>query len=83
MFTFEYNTTMNDPGLNTFCINNDGQYDDRGVDLMLLRWMLTLTPNQRLLEMERQARDQLKLLKYGEQHRQIKTRKNTDLSKAE
>jgi hypothetical protein len=48
------------------------EQDERGVDLSLLRWMLSLTPRERLLEMERNARDTEQLLAYGRKHRQTK-----------
>jgi hypothetical protein len=34
-----------------------GEYDENGVDLSLIRWMLSLTPTERLQWMERCARD--------------------------
>jgi hypothetical protein len=34
-----------------------GDYDENGVDLSLIRWMLSLTPTERLQWMERCARD--------------------------
>lgn len=45
-------------------------HSESGVDLTLLRWMLSLTPMQRLVVMERNARDTLKLLEYGRRHRE-------------
>jgi len=33
------------------------QYDAHGVDLTLLRWTLSMTPLERLRQMERAARD--------------------------
>lgn len=49
---------------------DDGQYDDNGVDLSLLRWMKQMTPRQRLEVMERSARDTQRLIDYGRKHRQ-------------
>lgn len=48
--------------------------DETGVDLTLLRWTLSMTPHERLLVMERAARDTLRLLEYGRQHREIQAR---------
>lgn len=41
-----------DPG-----IAPERQYDAHGVDLTLLRWTLSMTPLERLRQMERAARD--------------------------
>ena len=49
-----------------------GDYDDSGVDLSLLRYMLGLSPLERLTRMEEHARDTLVLYEYGRQHRQAK-----------
>jgi hypothetical protein len=49
-----------------------GDYDDSGVDLSLLRYMLGLSPLERLMRMEEHARDTLVLYEYGRQHRQAK-----------
>jgi hypothetical protein len=50
-----------------------GEYDESGVDLSLLRWFLQLDPIQRLLLMERHARDTQLLNEYGRKHREAKT----------
>ncbi|MBI3463897.1 MAG: hypothetical protein HY000_12695 [Planctomycetes bacterium] len=52
------------------------EHDSSGVDLSLLRWMLRLTPLERLEAMERRARDYQKLLEYGRQHRETPARQN-------
>jgi hypothetical protein len=51
-------------------------YDENGVDLSLLRWMLSLTPLERLDVMEQHAADTLELLEYGRQHREKKAQRN-------
>jgi hypothetical protein len=57
-------------------VESFGDYDQNGVDLTLLRWMLSLKPLERLAEMERHARDTLTLLEYGRQHRQAQAAPN-------
>src|SRR5687768_14193536 len=47
-----------------------GEYDEQGVDLSLLRWMLGLSPLERLIQMERYAHDTELILEYGRRHRQ-------------
>jgi hypothetical protein len=47
-----------------------GEYDENGVDVSLLRWLLTLTPLERLQLMERHARDTRLLNEYGRRSRQ-------------
>ena len=49
-----------------------GDYDENGVDLSLLRYMLSLTPRQRLERMQECALQTLKLLEYGRRHREAK-----------
>ena len=49
-----------------------GDYDASGVDLSLLRYMLRLTPLQRLIAMERHARDMVILHEYGRRNREAK-----------
>ncbi len=51
-----------------------GEYDESGVDLTLLRWMIGLSPRQRLVIMEQHARDTERLLEYGRRHREAKAR---------
>ena len=46
------------------------QTTDTGVDLTLLRFMLALTPLERLKHMTKHAGDVAKLLEYGRQHRE-------------
>jgi hypothetical protein len=54
----------------TRCTPYYGEYDENGVDLSLLRWMLRLSPLERLQVMERAARDTLILNEYGRRHRE-------------
>jgi hypothetical protein len=49
-----------------------GEYDESGVDLSLLRYMLALSPLERLQRMEAHARDTQILLEYGRRHREAK-----------
>jgi hypothetical protein len=49
-----------------------GDYDPAGVDLSLLRWVLSLPPLERLKLMERHARDPLLLYEYGRRHREAR-----------
>jgi hypothetical protein len=51
-----------------------GDQDENGVDLSLIRNMLALSPWDRLVLMDRHARDTLILLEYGRQHRESKAR---------
>jgi len=44
------------------------QYDANGVDLTLLRWTLSMTPLERLQQMERAARDTKALNELGRQN---------------
>ena len=53
-----------------------GDYDETGVDLSLIRWMLKLSPRERLAVMERGARDTQRLLDYGRKHRQATLGRN-------
>jgi hypothetical protein len=50
-----------------------GEYDNNGVDLSLIRYMLRMTPLERLIVMEQHARDTSTLLEYGRRHRETKT----------
>ena len=47
-----------------------GEYDESGVDLSLLRYMLSLSPLQRLLVVEKCARDTRILYECGRKHRE-------------
>jgi hypothetical protein len=49
-----------------------GDHDASGVDLSLLRYMLRLTPLERLTVMERHARDMVVLHEYGRRSREAK-----------
>jgi len=52
--------------------NDYGEQDENGVDLSLLRYMLRLSPLERLRVMERHARDTELLYEYGRRHREAK-----------
>lgn len=47
-----------------------GDYDENGVDLSLLRYLLSLSPLERLRLMERHARDTQMLNEYGRRYRE-------------
>ena len=51
-----------------------GDQDENGVDLSLIRNMLALSPWDRLVLMDRHARDTLMLMEYGRRHRESKAR---------
>lgn len=53
-----------------------GEYDANGVDWSLLRWMLRLSPLERLVVMERHANDTRQLLEYGRKHREAQAAGN-------
>ncbi len=52
---------------------NYGDYDANGVDRSLLRYMLRLTPLERLEVMERHAREMVALHELGKRNREAKT----------
>ena len=54
-----------------------GEYDENGVDVSLLRYFLRLTPFERLVMMERYARDLTALHEYGRRHRETKASSNS------
>ena len=47
---------------------NYGDYDESGVDLSLIRYVLQLSPLDRLKLMERRARETPALNEYGRRH---------------
>jgi hypothetical protein len=53
-----------------------GEYDENGVDLSLLRYMLSLTPRERILRMQRFASETLQLMEHGRRHREAKVPAN-------
>lgn len=53
-----------------------GEYDENGVDLSLIRSMLSKTPLERLVLMEQHAQDTRVLMEYGRRHRETKTSQN-------
>jgi hypothetical protein len=50
-----------------------GEYDENGVDLSLLRYMLSLSPLERLRVIDRAARDALILMEHGRRHREAQS----------
>lgn len=53
-----------------------GEQDEHGVDVSLLRYMLQLSPLERLKVMEKHAGDMAALHEYGRKHREAKSRSN-------
>lgn len=53
-----------------------GERDENGVDLSLLRYLQGLSPWERLILMERHARDTRLLYEYGRKHREATTGQN-------
>jgi len=49
-----------------------GDYDENGVDVSLIQYMLRRTPLERLVLMEQHARDTQVLFEYGRRHRETK-----------
>ena len=49
-----------------------GEYSASGVDVSLIRYLLSLSPLERVRLMERHARDVEQLLEYGRKHRETK-----------
>ena len=47
-----------------------GEQDENGTDLSLIRWMLSLSPEQRLLQGDRARRNTLMLMEYGRRTRE-------------
>jgi hypothetical protein len=58
-------------------INNYPEQDENGVDLSLLRYMLALSPLERLRLMERKARETLTLNEYGRRHRETQSARSS------
>jgi hypothetical protein len=50
-----------------------GEQSESGVDVSLIRYMLSLSPLERLRVMERHARDTLLLMEYGRRAREAAT----------
>jgi len=50
-----------------------GPQEENGVDMSLVRYMLALSPLERLRVMERHARDTLLLMEYGRRARETAT----------
>jgi hypothetical protein len=50
-----------------------GEYDENGVDVSLLRYMLSLSPLQRLEVMEKCARDTRVLYEWSRKHREAES----------
>jgi hypothetical protein len=53
--------------------DDHGEQDENGVDVSLIRHMLSLSPLERLRVMERHARDTLLLMEYGRRAREAAT----------
>jgi hypothetical protein len=51
-----------------------GEYSESGVDIGLIKYMLSLTPYERVRRMEQHARDCQTLREYGQRSRQAKAR---------
>jgi hypothetical protein len=49
-----------------------GDQDENGVDLSLIRYMLGLTPRQRVLQMSKACRDSYWLYECGRRHREAR-----------
>ncbi len=56
----------------TPAVDSYGEYDASGVDVSLLRYLLSLSPLQRLKVMEKSARDTRILHECGRKHREAK-----------
>jgi hypothetical protein len=54
-----------------------GEQDENGVDLTLIRYMLSLTPIQRLRMNDEAAQSALRLMEIGRQNREKQTRNRT------
>jgi hypothetical protein len=52
-----------------------GEQDENGVDLSLIRYMLSLTPLERAEAMARHALDSAMLYEYGRRHREAQSAK--------
>jgi len=58
------------------CDLDYGEQDENGVDLTLIRYMLSLTPTQRLRMNDEYARGTLRLMEIGRQNREKQARNN-------
>ena len=58
------------------CRATHGEQDSNGVDISLLRYLLGLTPLERLVLMEGHARDTEVLHEHGHQHREAAARRD-------
>ena len=52
-----------------------GEYDEKGVDLSLIRHMLALSPLERVLRMQERAKECWALYELGRQHREAQSSK--------
>ena len=55
---------------------NYGEQDENGVDLSLIRYMLSLTPQERAEHMSKFCRDTYWLYEYGRRHREARSVEN-------
>ena len=51
-----------------------GEYSESGVDISLIRHMLSMTPLERVIQMEQRARETLQLMEHVRKSREIGTR---------
>jgi hypothetical protein len=56
-------------------IDYGGEYDENGVDVSLIRYMLSLSPLERVLRMEQRAKECWELYEYGRRHREAESAK--------
>jgi hypothetical protein len=50
-----------------------GEQDENGVDLTLIRYMLSLTPRERVEKLNRASRDSYELFEIGRRHRETRS----------
>jgi hypothetical protein len=53
-----------------------GEYDENGVDLSLIRYLLSLTPRERIIRMNEASRGAYQLYEYGRRNRQARSVEN-------
>jgi hypothetical protein len=50
-----------------------GEYDENGVDVSLIRHLLSLTPRERVIRMTEASRGAYQLYEYGRRHREARS----------
>jgi hypothetical protein len=50
-----------------------GEQDENGVDLTLIRYMLSLTPRERVIQMNRACRDAYRMFEIGRRNREARS----------